>query len=205
VTSTALSRVRGSVISWLGIVGGAITLFGNLQAVVDLADWARWIVLHYRLWIFVFWDWIFYYLQININRELIPYLTLAVSQILISIGAKLGSRENSKEDFSASAFVNVLFVLTPWTILYLLITGPKGFLTVQLYRLIIYGNIDDLKLWERALAFVLLLTTGFVAMNIAPSPRAFGSRLWLMLSFLGVILAMFWISLLGISTKSPNL
>jgi TIR domain len=38
--------LRYEVLTWVGIVGGAITLFANLQGVLNLADWAHWIVTH---------------------------------------------------------------------------------------------------------------------------------------------------------------
>lgn len=35
--------VRQSMVSWLGIFGGAMTLLSNLQGILDLAKWANWI------------------------------------------------------------------------------------------------------------------------------------------------------------------
>src|SRR5262249_42762575 len=37
------------ILTWVGIVGGALTLFGNLDAVLKLADWARLLVQNYGL------------------------------------------------------------------------------------------------------------------------------------------------------------
>src|SRR5262245_24667892 len=38
------------LLTWVGIVGGALTLFTNLGAVLKLADWARVLVQHWKEW-----------------------------------------------------------------------------------------------------------------------------------------------------------
>ena len=40
------ATLRYQVLTWVGIIGGAITLFANLRGVLDLADWARWLYFH---------------------------------------------------------------------------------------------------------------------------------------------------------------
>jgi len=42
------STFKYQVLTWIGIVGSAITLFANLKGVLDLADWAREIVAHWQ-------------------------------------------------------------------------------------------------------------------------------------------------------------
>lgn len=36
---------RHSILTWLGILGGALTLLSNLQDILDLAKWADWLIL----------------------------------------------------------------------------------------------------------------------------------------------------------------
>jgi TIR domain len=43
------------VLTWIGIVGGALTLFTNLSSVLKLADWARMLVEHWQEWTYAFW------------------------------------------------------------------------------------------------------------------------------------------------------
>src|SRR5262245_48103313 len=45
----ATRTLRYQALTWVGIIGGAITLFSNLQGVLDLADWAHWLVEHWQL------------------------------------------------------------------------------------------------------------------------------------------------------------
>src|SRR5262245_19976576 len=46
---------RYELLTWLGIVGGALTLFTNLRSVLNLADWANVLVQHWREWTHAFW------------------------------------------------------------------------------------------------------------------------------------------------------
>ena len=44
-----------TVVSWLGIVGGVLTVFGHLQGVLSLSEWGRWIASHWQSWMMAFW------------------------------------------------------------------------------------------------------------------------------------------------------
>jgi hypothetical protein len=44
------------VLTWVGVVGSAITLFANLNGVLNLADWARELATHWHEWNQVIWD-----------------------------------------------------------------------------------------------------------------------------------------------------
>src|SRR5262245_25442669 len=60
---------RYELLTWIGIVGGALTLFTNLGAVLKLADWARVLVEHWRAWTHAFWVWAFGWLGIHLEPE----------------------------------------------------------------------------------------------------------------------------------------
>ena len=56
--------------TWIGIVGGAITVFANLQGVLNLADWAHWLATHWHEYTFVFWHWAFGWIGIKAGAGL---------------------------------------------------------------------------------------------------------------------------------------
>jgi hypothetical protein len=66
------------LLTWFGIVGGALTLFGNLGTVLKLADWARLLVQNWREWTHAFWVWVFGWLGIHLP----PYWTPVLSFLL---------------------------------------------------------------------------------------------------------------------------
>src|SRR5262245_47700092 len=65
---------RYELLTWFGIVGGALTLFTNLDAVLKLADWARVLVENWKQWTHAFWVWAFGWLGIHLPWYWTPYL-----------------------------------------------------------------------------------------------------------------------------------
>jgi hypothetical protein len=84
-----LRTLRGSALSWVGIVGGSVTLFGNLDAALSLADWARWFVDHWQSWLREMWRAIFYLLGIRDDPNLRFDLTFSLFLVLIALGSRM--------------------------------------------------------------------------------------------------------------------
>src|SRR5262245_61156768 len=74
------------VLTWVGIVGGAVTLFGNLDAALKLADWARVLVEHWKEWTHAFWVWAFGWLGIHLPPEWTPLLSFLLFWSFLLIG-----------------------------------------------------------------------------------------------------------------------
>src|SRR5215472_14953545 len=74
------------VLTWVGIVGGALTLFTNLGAVLKLADWAGILVQHWKEWTHAFWVWAFGWLGIHVPPEWTPVLSFFSFGLLLTIG-----------------------------------------------------------------------------------------------------------------------
>ena len=77
---------RYELLTWFGIVGGALTLFGNLGSVLKLADWARVLVQHWKEWTHAFWVWAFGWLGIHLPPEWTPVLSFLLFGSLLTIG-----------------------------------------------------------------------------------------------------------------------
>jgi hypothetical protein len=78
--------LRYEVLTWVGIVGGALTLFTNLGAVLKLADWARILVQHWKEWTHAFWVWAFGWLGIQVPPEWTPVLSFLLFASSLTIG-----------------------------------------------------------------------------------------------------------------------
>src|SRR5262245_31378786 len=74
------------LLTWVGIVGGALTLFTNLGAVLKLADWARLLVQGWKEWTHAFWVWAFGWLGIHLEPEWTPVLSFLAFWALLIIG-----------------------------------------------------------------------------------------------------------------------
>jgi hypothetical protein len=57
------------VLTWIGIIGSAITLFANLSGVLNLADWARELVAHWHEWNQIIWGSVFSFIKVKVPKE----------------------------------------------------------------------------------------------------------------------------------------
>ena len=80
-----------NVLTWIGVVGSAITLFANLSGVLDLADWARELVAHWHEWNQLIWEWMFGWLNIKMPKVVIPSLSFIVFVAILVIGLNLST------------------------------------------------------------------------------------------------------------------
>lgn len=111
------------LLTWVGIVGGALTLFTNLGSVLKLADWARWVVQRWRDLTHTFWVWAFGWLGIHLPPEWTPVLSFLLFGALLSIGQTIKFQRAVKSQTTKDKYEDKSFQLTSWrTILCLVIT-----------------------------------------------------------------------------------
>jgi hypothetical protein len=78
------SAFQGQFLTWIGIVGGAITLFTNLGGVLNLSDWARQLVVHWHDWMATFWVWAFSWTGITVPKVVTPVLSFLFFAAMMS-------------------------------------------------------------------------------------------------------------------------
>jgi hypothetical protein len=84
------------LLTWVGIVGGALTLFGNLDAALKLADWARLLVDHWKEWTHAFWLWAFGWLGIHLPPEWTPVLSFLLFWSMLTVGQIIKGKSTIK-------------------------------------------------------------------------------------------------------------
>ncbi|MGE0022600.1 MAG: toll/interleukin-1 receptor domain-containing protein [Hyphomicrobium sp.] len=87
----AAGAVRYEFLTWLGIIGGAITLFSHLKGVIQLADWANVIVQRWSAWTHAAWAWLFSWIRLEIPPELAQFLTFFAFALSTIAGARIAS------------------------------------------------------------------------------------------------------------------
>ena len=65
-----------SVLSALGAVGLALTLFGQMEAALAMADWVHYVVSKWTGWTQEFWAEIFKYVPFKLTKPLAGSLTI---------------------------------------------------------------------------------------------------------------------------------
>jgi hypothetical protein len=111
VTPSPFRQVTGifkyQVLTWVGIVGSAITLFANLNGVLNFADWARDLVSHWHEWNQIIWGRAFSLVGLRVPRELVPIISFIVCVSLLIAGVNLSARIVRRSDNLQRAI--------PWT------------------------------------------------------------------------------------------
>jgi TIR domain len=85
------------LLTWIGIVGSAITLFANLEGVLNLAYWAKVLVSHWHEWAQMFWGWVFSLIKIRVPRGLVPTISFTVFALMLVVGGNLSLRVATKQ------------------------------------------------------------------------------------------------------------
>jgi len=99
-TALLTKGFKYEVLTWVGIVGGALTLFGNLDAFLKLADWARVLVDHWKEWTHAFWVWVFGWLGIHLPRFWSALLSFMVFWSFLIIGQAIRFRQTNYQERS---------------------------------------------------------------------------------------------------------
>jgi hypothetical protein len=87
-------------LAWFGIVGAAISLFTSARELLNLADWARWIVTNWSAWTEFVWTALATWLGIyyDIPRQIIPLLTFIAFTAMLVVGLRLSDVRWSRSE-----------------------------------------------------------------------------------------------------------
>jgi hypothetical protein len=85
----ATRAVRLQFLTWAGIIGGAITIFSSLRGLVNLADWARWIVSHWHEWTQAFWAIVPSWIGLHVHPAFAPSLSFTTFLVMLVVGTVL--------------------------------------------------------------------------------------------------------------------
>jgi hypothetical protein len=91
-------------LTWVGIVGGALTLFTNLSAVLKLANLARVLVENWKECTHAFWVWAFDWLGIHLPPEWTPVLSFLLFGSLLTISQAVQFSRTTKTQSVAFKF-----------------------------------------------------------------------------------------------------
>jgi hypothetical protein len=80
------------ILTWIGIIGTAITLFTTLKDALDLADWARELVAHWHEWTELFWGRVFSLVKVKVPKDFVPLISFTVFTAMLVVGANLAER-----------------------------------------------------------------------------------------------------------------
>jgi hypothetical protein len=124
------------VLTWVGIVGGALTLFTNLGSVLKLADWARLLVQGWKEWTHAFWVWMFGWLGIHLAPEWTPPLSFLLFALLLAVGQAVKFKSTTKSKTPVAKYQGKSFQLISWRTGFCLVWILIIFLVVYIVAII---------------------------------------------------------------------
>jgi hypothetical protein len=87
---------KWELLTWWGIIGGAVTLFSAYSAAVTLSPLARKLVENWKEWTHAFWVWAFSWLGIHLPPEWTPILSFLLFWSLLAIGQAIKFKSTIK-------------------------------------------------------------------------------------------------------------
>jgi hypothetical protein len=113
--------LKWELLSWWGIIGGAITLFTAISAVLKLADWARVLVQHWKEWTHAIWLWAFGWLGIRLPPEWTPVLSFLLFWSLLTIGQAVKYKSMVKYQPIADGYQGKSFRMRQFSLYFVLL------------------------------------------------------------------------------------
>jgi TIR domain len=112
---------KWELLTWWGIIGGAITLFVAISTTLKLADWARVLVEHWKEWTHAFWVWAFGWLGIHLPPGSPPILSFLLFGSLLAIGQAVRFNMAIKTQIIGDKYESKSFQLISWRIILCLV------------------------------------------------------------------------------------
>lgn len=190
--------VRGALTSYTGIFGLAFVVFAAREEFIDMADWARWLVNHWRDLTESFWGWLLKIVRFKLAPEYIPFLNSVVFVYAGLIGAKFYNTRLSR------AYATILPRDSNWYIVFSLLFGVLNFLF--LYVIIYNTEIKNSSFGIGTAYFIWLIPYFFVMVGTDGDRRILRNlqyRTFCIAIVLAVLFALNYISLLNLDLKNP--
>jgi TIR domain-containing protein len=102
------------LLTWVGIVGGAMTLFTAIALTLVLAPWAQFLVDHWRQWTHAFWVRALGWLGIHVPPEWTPVLSFLLFGSLLTIGQAVRFNRLTGNQPIANNYQGRSFQLNSW-------------------------------------------------------------------------------------------
>src|SRR6266568_2930560 len=144
---------KWELLTWVGIVGGALTLFTDISAFLKLADWARLLVNGWKEWTHAFWLWAFNWLGIHLPPEWTPFLSFVLFWSLLTIGQAVQFRRTITKTTIVDKYQGKSFRLISWRTFFCFVSCCFASIAAVLFL----GIFDPIKTHSLIIA-VLLVT-----------------------------------------------
>lgn len=117
-----IQNFRHSILTWLGILGGALTLLSNLQGILDLAKWADWFVQKWAELVTPIVSGLVALFGVRVSIEATAMIAMALFVSIIAVGARIENEfKGAEREVWPARWTNVFNIrVLIGTVIYLL-------------------------------------------------------------------------------------
>jgi hypothetical protein len=116
-TAAAENIPKYHALAWIGVIGGAITVFANLKDVMNLADWTSRVLGYWQDWNYATWVWGFDFTAIGFapSQSIVSMLSFAVfitslvTGLNLSVGPKKRDQAMKRQKIISFLLGSVLY------------------------------------------------------------------------------------------------
>jgi TIR domain len=176
------------VLTWVGIIGGALTLFTSLGAVLKLADWARVLVDHWKEWTHAFWAWAFSWLGIHLPPQWTPVLSFLLFVSLLTIGQAVKFNRAVKNQTMDDKYKGRSFRLASWRTFLCVILLVTSFVLIFVFLVeVVEPQVASVSFRRMIAMFLWLFVAAVVIVKFARHKLHAASSVVLIAAFFYII------------------
>jgi TIR domain len=177
---------KSELLTWIGIVGGALTLFTNLSGVLKLADWAQFLIQNWRTWTREFWLQAFGWLGIHLAPAWTPALSflLFCSLLIAGQAIKFASSARPYADKSCGKSFELISARTLFCLVFVVVSVMGGIILTDSYDFNALIGTD-----QRTIAFIVRFMIVLILPTIVISVFA-RQKIYAAATF--ILMSLFW-------------
>jgi hypothetical protein len=155
------STFKYNVLTWIGIVGSAITVYAGLSVVLHLADWAQEVVAKWHDWTQMLWGWVFGLINYKPPKGLGLILSFVVFTCTLVVGLNLSERAlgEKKSGGPQIQVIRKIGILIAGLLLYVITFW--ALIVIIAFTLEYISRLDDVAVVRTVAAVASLWTYGF--------------------------------------------
>ncbi len=184
------------LLTWFGIIGGALTLFTAIAFALVLAPWAQKLVDHWKEWTHGFWVWAFGWLGIHLPPEWTPLLSFLLFWSLLTMGQAIKFKGMIKTQAITDKYQGRSFRLMSWEMAVcacvVIIATTFGL-----------GQSLDLYDWVRFLARYSVVLAAII-LAVAPAIVIVSFARYKLHAVVSVVLIITFFTIITVSKIKPN-
>jgi len=152
-----LKQLNYEALTWLGILGSVVTIFSNLDAILKMAHWAKWVSDYWVYGVAEFWTRLGHVISVNLPKSYAGPLSACLFFTAVAIGsrnAETRARNQravlvSVKAFAISSIISYIFISLKY----------KTFNLFSIIDVLLYQNIDQSALQTIAIVIFVFSFT----------------------------------------------